>query len=279
VLHAHPRIVMGLERYATRYNVMRDERDPDLISLELFEPERFLDFRPDDTHRAPPEFAARHYEVASLRFASGSVAYVGDKVLPPNVWLVRTLANQFPQSKFVFIYRDQLRVCDSWQRRSSNPDDQWVTGNDYRAGHQHWIDGLDIADWLRTSLSADRVFLTRCEWFFGEDTTSRDALIDWLGLDLDESFVANHAERAAEFRRRERETESVLTADQVAELLAMAAPERVADLDRAAAACRDFGTHLGRTAADEGRLGAGGLDGAGDLAVDGGIGGATPTAG
>lgn len=245
VLHAHPRVVMGLERYATRYNAMRESRDPDGITLDLFTPERFLDFRPGDTHRAPPEFGARHYEVAAQRFATGSVAYVGDKVLPPNVWLTRTLANQFPQSKFVLIYRDQLRVCDSWQRRSSNPDDQWVAGNDYRAGHDHWVDGLDVADWLRSSVSPERLFLTRCEWFFGEDPASRDALVRFLGLELDESFVANHAERGAEFRRRELETERILTDAQVAELEAMAMPDRVADLDRAAAACRDHGTHLG----------------------------------
>ena len=239
VLHSHPRIVMGLERYATRYNVMRETRDPELISLDLFTPERFLDFRPEDTHRAPPEFGARHYEVAAARFAAGTVAYVGDKVLPPNVWLVRTMANRFPQAKFVFIYRDQQRVCDSWQRRSSNPDDQWVSTNDYRAGHDHWVDALDVADWLQASIDPSRVFLTRCEWFFGEDDASRDALVRFLGLELDESFVANHAERGAEFRRRERETVPILTADQLAELASLAVPERLAALDAATAACRD----------------------------------------
>ena len=56
-------------------------------------------------------------------------------------------------------------------------------------------------------------------------------------------FFAAHGE--AEFRRRELETERILTDAQVAELEAMAMPDRVADLDRAAAACRDHGTHLG----------------------------------
>ena len=252
VLHSHPRIVMGLERYATRYNVMRETRDPELMTLDLFTPERFLDFRPEDTHRAPPDFGARHYDVARQRFDGGSVAYVGDKVLPPNVWLTRTMANKFPQSKFVFIYRDPLRVCDSWQRRSSNPDDQWVATNDYRAAYDHWLDGLDVAEWLRSSVSADRLFLTRCEWFFGEDTASRDALVRFLGLGLDPSFVDNHAERAEEFRRRERETPILLTDEQRAELQAMAVPDRLADLDEATASCRDHGSHLGAVAARHG---------------------------
>lgn len=230
---------MGLERYAKLYTVMREARDPSVISPDLFEPERFFDFRPGDTRRAPPAFGARHYEVAAARFASGDVAYVGDKVLPPNQWVVRTLADRFPQSRFVLIYRDPVRVGESWQRRSDDPDDLWTTGNGYRAAYDHWVDGLDLADWLRTSLEPHRWFLTRCEWFFSDDTASRDALIGFLGLEPDASFVANHAERAAEFQRREREAVPYLTDEQRTDLLGLVQPDRLAAIDAATAACRD----------------------------------------
>lgn len=239
VLHSHREIVMGLERYASLYNDMRVRRDPTLIDLDLFSPERFLDFRPEDTHRAPPDFGARHYEVARNRFESGAVARIGDKVLPPNVWIVRTLASKFPESSFVFIYRDQLKVCDSWQRRAGDPDDAWVAGNDFRSGHEHWVDGLDVVDWLEGSIEPERLFVIRCEWFFADDPTYLEALVGFLGLDMDPSMAANHSERSAEFRRREAATVSRLTAEQRAFLHERAHIDRVTHLDAVAAACRD----------------------------------------
>ncbi len=238
LLQSHPSVAIGMERYKYLLRDVRTRRVTRRLCPSHFEPGRFFDFRPSDTNIIPPNFGD-YYDESARRYRSDELRYVGDKVLPPNVWLVRTMANRFPQAKFVLIYRDQVRVCDSWQRRSSNPEDQWVTGNDYRAGHDHWVDGLDVADWLRSAVAPERVFLTRCEWFFGEDVAHRDGLIRFLGLELDGSFAANHAERGAEFRRRERETTPILTADQLAELAQVAMPDRVAALDAATLECRD----------------------------------------
>jgi hypothetical protein len=238
VMHAHPAIVMGLERYSTLYNEMRTVRDPQIVGPELFTPERFLDFRPEDTRQRPPAFGTRHYEVARNRFAKGGVAYVGDKVPPPNMWLMRTLVDRFPLARFVFIYRDVVRVCSSWQRRADDPADRWKPWNDYLAGHNHWIDALSIVEWLRQSPAANRLFVVRCEWFFAADLAYCEALTRFLGLDMNASIQASHTERAAEFRRREAETPSVLSGAQHDYVLEHDASQRVAVLDQMALASR-----------------------------------------
>jgi hypothetical protein len=238
VLNSHPQVVMGLERYATIYNEMRRQRDPYLIGPEHFTPERFLDFRESDTHQRPPEFGARHYEVAANRFARGDVAWVGDKVLPPNVWLARTMASRFPHSRFVLIYRDPVSVCSSWKRRSDDPSDNWREWNGYLAGLEHWRDGMAVADWFDEPGLSDRLFVVRCEWFFAEDPTYCESMVRFLDLEMHPSIAATHAERGAEFRRRQA-TPSSLTDVEREYVLARSEPERVAALDRRAAACRD----------------------------------------
>ncbi len=248
VLNAHPQVVMGNERYATLYNDMRVGRDHYLVGPELFTPERFLDFRPGDSHQLPPSFGVRHYEVAAKRFASGDVAWVGDKVLPPNVWLARTLADRFPHARFVLIYRDALSVCSSWKRRSDDPGDGWRPWNGYLAGLEHWRDGLAVAEWFLDHGAADRLFLARCEWFFDEDPTYCESMVRFLDLDMHPSIADVHAERSAEFRRREAVTPNSLTAVEREYVLARSEPERVARLDGIAAECRD-GTRV-RSAAD-----------------------------
>jgi len=238
VMNAHPQVVMGNERYATLYNEMRVSRDHYLVGPEHFTAERFLDFRPGDSHQLPPDFGVRHYEVAAQRFAAGDVHWVGDKVLPPNVWLVRTLADRFPHARFVLIYRDALDVCSSWKRRSDDPGDGWRDWNGYQAGLEHWHDGLDVAEWFLDGDAADRLFLARCEWFFDEDPTYCASLVGFLDLDMHPSIADNHAERGAEFRRRRATTPSSLTEEERQIVLAGSEPDRVARLDRVAEACR-----------------------------------------
>ncbi|MGZ4693857.1 MAG: sulfotransferase family protein [Acidimicrobiales bacterium] len=238
VMNSHPQIVMGLERYASIYNEMRLLRDPYLMGPELFTPERFLEFRETDTHQRPPEFGQRHYEVAEKRFASGDVAWVGDKVLPPNVWLARTMANLFPHSRFVFIYRDPISVCSSWKRRSDDPADGWREWNGYLAGLEHWRDGLAMAEWFLEGDAADRIFVARCEWFFDDDPAYCESMVRFLGLDMHPSIAEIHAERGAEFRRREAATACSLTAVEREYVEARSEPTRLAALDRIAAECR-----------------------------------------
>jgi hypothetical protein len=237
VMHAHPAMVMGLERYATLYNEMRRVRDPQMVGPELFTPPRFLDFRPGDTRKRPPDFGEPHYEVARNRFAAGGVAYVGDKVLPPNLWLMRTMVDRFPDARFVFIYRDLLRVCSSWQRRADDPEDRWKPWNDHRAGHNHWVDASNVVEWFRHSSAADRLFVVRCEWFFAEDPASCEALVRFLDLDMDPSMEASHTQRGAEFRRREAASPDGLTDEQHAYVLAHAETERAVELDQMARHC------------------------------------------
>ncbi len=184
LLAGHPAIAMGMERYKYILREMRKTQNPDLLTTEHFEPDRFLDFRPTDTNHTPPDTFRGHYESVERRLQAGSLRYFGDKLLPPNVWIAHTVAERFPESKFVFIYRDPLAVLDSFERRAQDPaDTAWPVENGYEHGLRHWDEAFDVADALLSTLGPERVFVVRCESLFEGPVAVCDAMFRFLDLD------------------------------------------------------------------------------------------------
>jgi Sulfotransferase family len=188
LLHAHPQVVIGMERYKYIFRTMRRTHDPELLDAGHFEAERFLDLRETDTNHTPGRFGA-HYESARQRFAAGDVAWVGDKVMPPDEWLLLTLADRFPSARFVFVYRDLLRVANSFEVRARNPDDaNWPTENDHRLGAEHRRTAFRTVEALGARAGWDRVFVVRAERLFAADPREAEAMFAFLDLDLDDDL-------------------------------------------------------------------------------------------
>ncbi len=82
-----------MERYKYVLREMRQRQDPDLFTPALFEPERFLDFRPTDTNPVPPRFD-EHYAPIRARLAAGSITQIGDKLVPIGLFNIRAVAHQ-----------------------------------------------------------------------------------------------------------------------------------------------------------------------------------------
>jgi hypothetical protein len=206
LLHAHRQVVIGMERYKYVFRTMRRTHDAELVGAGHFEAERFLDLREADTNHTPGRFGA-HYEAARQRFAAGDVAWVGDKVMPPDEWLLLTLADRFPTARFVFVYRDLLRVANSFEVRARNPDDaNWPIENDHRLGAEHRRAAFRTVDALVADAGPDRVFVVRAERLFAADPGAAEAMFAFLGLDLGGDAATRSAVEARRLELREQWT-------------------------------------------------------------------------
>jgi hypothetical protein len=184
LLHQDDRVVMGMERYK---DLLLDPDGRAGFSPDLFEPARFLDFRPGDTNITPDTDAGRyvrHYARAERRFREGTVEVVGDKVRAQDL-VTTTVAERVPDARFVFIYRDLLRVASSFEARAANVDDTgWAANRGYRRALQRWNMAFAAADELLDRVGAPPVFVVRYERLFNGDEEVCAALFAFLGLDL-----------------------------------------------------------------------------------------------
>jgi hypothetical protein len=199
LLHTHEAVVMGMERYKTLVNGPKR----DTFGPELFVPDRFLDFRPDDTNITPDmERFRAHYEIAAERFRSGGVRYVGDKVRAhPRVASV--VAERFPDPKVVFIYRDLERVASSFCVRARNPEDtNWPSDVTHERALEQWERAFEVGESLIDQLDGD-VFVVRYERLFSGETAVFDAMFRFLDLDVDEELRAYYEKATADWGARE----------------------------------------------------------------------------
>jgi hypothetical protein len=191
LLGSHPNTAMGMERYKFVLRRVRKAGQPELFSPELFEGERFLDFRETDTNLRPPSFD-RHYARIERRFRLGEVEVVGDKLLPPDGYATLAVASQFPDARFIFIYRDLLHVASSFNRRARDPDDtRWPARNDHLVALEHWNESFAAADWLAAEIGCERLFVVRPEVLYQPDARLCEAMFDFIGLGMHEAVSEN----------------------------------------------------------------------------------------
>ena len=195
LLHSHQAVVMGIERYK---HLLASRRGRRAFTTELFEPDRFLDFRPGDTNINPAagQFTD-HYRRAERRLRRGDVAYMGDKV-PLGKRAVSAVERQIPAPKFLFIYRDLLPVASSFAVRARDPDDRnWSASHDHEVALERWNLAFAIADALGNRVGPDRLFVVKYELLFNRDPRTRDAIFRFLGLEATSS-VEQHFEARTE---------------------------------------------------------------------------------
>jgi hypothetical protein len=186
LLGSHLQVVLGIERYKSLVRTMRLHHTPGLITPELFEPDRFFDFRPSDTNVLPDEPSiAVHYDAARRRVDRGLATLFGDKVMPPDGWVLLDLVEQFPDARFVFVYRDPMAVANSFEVRARHRDDGWPVENDHSVAVGHWTRAFDAAEHLRQRVGPERIMTVRHELLFSpSDDTTFEALFAFLDLEL-----------------------------------------------------------------------------------------------
>ena len=184
LLGAHANLAIGMERYKHLLRDVRRNHDPSLFVPALFDPKRFLDFRPGDTNILPPRFE-EHYGPIAHRLATGTITQMGDKLVPTDVYTLRSVADQFPQARFVFVFRDLVRVANSFEVRARNPRDvDWASDHGVAMGCRQWTDSFDQADVLVDHIGADRVFPVHTAHLFQADDRLCRALFGFLGLEV-----------------------------------------------------------------------------------------------
>jgi Sulfotransferase family len=201
LLQAHPRIVIGMERYKLLLSRVRDRA---AFGPELFEPERFFDFRSGDTNVNPDlgHFKG-HYVKTRRRFEHGRVVYVGDKVMPDEP-IIRVIEARFPSPKFVFIYRDLLHVASSFAARARNPEDRnWPSTEDHKAAIKRWHAAFSTADALIDRIGLESVCVLRYDDLLNGDIRACELMFRFLGLRVAQSVRRTYEARTADWDKRQ----------------------------------------------------------------------------
>lgn len=184
VLSAHHQVVLGCERYKYLWG------DVGQFTAEHFTDQgRFFDFSDGATNIIPtvgPPWSDRYAEMAG-RF--DQALYVGDKMTQIKTWQLR---RALPEPRFVGIVRRVTPMAASWDVRAKKPahEDPWPARHDAKAAVEHWNEGVGKLvrnrrrhpEWMQ---------LVEYDAFFSDpDARALVALLDWLGLEVDDGVMA-----------------------------------------------------------------------------------------
>ena len=206
LLAAHPRIVLGMERYA------RLVRPDDFrLTPRHFAKQRFLEVAPGDTFYS--DFNTVHWFDTEIATKIDQCAYIGDK--KPELYLAYdALYRAFPSATVLMIFRDPVAVACSYQARRDKGV-QWPAWRDYRAAIQDWNNAARAT--LEAITCGHAVHALRYEDLFQQTKLPR-AVFDTLGLDIPECVhhrIHGLRQRSAEL---EQTRQCVLSADQIDEV-------------------------------------------------------------
>jgi len=225
LLSIHPQIALGIERY--KYRSLPGKFD---VTPDFFTPERFLDFRPEDTNITPDadDRQARHY--SAIRERIGQATVIGDK--NPDYYVVLPeLVEQFPECKILFLLRDPVRVASSWNVRAQLGRKNWPETNDYRMATNCW--NLSIHKALEFQ-KAHPGRLGICEYEkLVSDLDYVHALLNWIGAGPSEEVDTYFAEQVLPEAARIGQKESDLNEEETAWVL------ETADTNKSAALLAD----------------------------------------
>lgn len=131
LVNRHPDVAIGYERFALIGSAGG-------LSPELFEPDRFRDFRDGDSHwRSYVNKPMR--ELVLHRCHAASV--VGDKI-PQLVERLDQL-DAFSDPRVIFIVREPFAVAKSFESRAMNERDGWSSQRDFRMAVNEFNDAMD----------------------------------------------------------------------------------------------------------------------------------------
>ena len=190
-LNLHPEILVCMERYG---------RVPaDVVSPELFEFERILDYSKEDTVM-PREY---HAELLA-RKEPEKLKWIGDKYPGYTRWL-KKLARNNPEAHFIVLYRPVEEVAESWEAKSKNPDDPWLGGkNGFELGVDTWNKMQNrVRESVERGLDSKTLIMSYHDFFDRNEDCLR-LIGRFLGLKFDESVREAWGEMSQEFETKRR---------------------------------------------------------------------------
>ncbi len=205
LLNLHPDVVIGLERYKGLLGRTKD------VTLDLFEKERFFDFREGETDFVPAtkKDAAAFYEKAATKYSTAK--FIGDKY-PQFFRFYGGIFKNMPDARIVFIFRDPIYVAQSWQRRADDST-AWPEKNDARRAIGYWNDALAYTLAYTQIRKNAFVFVDYDELFSGKEEALFE-LYHWLGLRLTPQMRTTITQEAQpEFKRSEEVLAREITLD------------------------------------------------------------------
>lgn len=205
-LNQHPRIMVLRERY--RYH-------PEKVTPDLFDFDRILDFTEAD--RDERRKIDAWYKNITARLLSGKdpaeLEWIGDKD-PFYLEDLEDLNRNNPGARFIVLYRPVEEVAESWQARSSNPEDVWPERKDFEVGVETWNRALNLTRRFIEGDSNPEVLLIDYHDFFYRNEACADLISAFLELEFDESLRVSWEAMSQDFEAARR-PKKPLTARQI----------------------------------------------------------------
>ena len=189
---ASPEIFLGVERYA---GYMATRKIGSLGSHH-YDAERFFRLHDGDTHYK--DLSTFHEFVpyfSQARAKHKQARLIGDKI--PRLYDdFENLSQRIPNAKVIFIVRNILDVCESYERRNANPEDGWSLG--YEFAIRDWNSSLER--YLEFAGKEFTGHVVEYEALFAQKKTSKpndclEGIIEFL--ELQERANIEHAFAAA----------------------------------------------------------------------------------
>ncbi|MFC3170270.1 sulfotransferase [Paracoccus fontiphilus] len=182
LLNAHAGVCLGIERY--KFQFLRAHN----YSADLFERERFFDFRAEDTNLIPDLRPAWKPTYDHIALKWGGARVIGDKV-PDLMPVLRDFITQNPDFRYIVILRNLKDVGLSWQARADRPRDSWPKNKGFAEACESWDAQYRILhDIIRDRKLRKQVLLLDYDRMYEDVAETEAVLLGFLGLGRDPAF-------------------------------------------------------------------------------------------
>ena len=195
-LNEHPRILILRERY--RFH-------PEKLTPDLFDFDRILNFtEADRDERRKIDDWYKNLTARMLAAKDPSeLAWIGDKD-PFYLEDLEKLHRNNPGARFIILYRPIEEVAESWQARSTDPEDVWPVEKDFEVGIRTWNRSLNLIRSFIQNDSRPEVLLLDYHDFFYRNELCADLISRFLELDFDATVRETWEELSLKFEATRR---------------------------------------------------------------------------
>lgn len=196
LLNSHEQICVGIERFKFQY------LHNNFYSADLFEKDRFFDFRPEDTNLRPavrPDWQET-YDIIARKWDGAAV--IGDKV-PDLTLVLQDMLTQNPDFKCLYILRNLKDVGLSWQARANRTRDSWPAGKGFVAACASWqTQSRALFDLMVKKDFNQRILLLDYDSMYEPGNQTAAAILKFLGVGPSASYSQTFRRHAVFARQR-----------------------------------------------------------------------------
>ena len=178
LLNLHPHVMIGAERY---FNVIQGAE----LTVQHLDEERYTTMCDGDTHSGTGFYQNDGKTDLGQLYRNAEV--IGDKY-PMMFRRYQHVLNVLPQAKFLYMLRNPLSVCESYEARASNEaDNLWTRERGYQTALLEWNESVANTLRLAAQLPKEQLLIVEYEDIF-QDKGRLQQLYEWCGtqfLDLE----------------------------------------------------------------------------------------------